>query len=330
MPVIRNEVPQAAERFSKTELIRNVYNCCRVSLRLCSEQGWSGSQLSMRSLHACRDAVTEPLIPAEVETKEPPRHTEQQSQSSNEPDPAAGLPSQTGTIKILALVLLVVALLVTAAALLSKSGVVQPGGPPPECRKSASLAVLRPEQAAPSANTLASSAGLLELIVWGGKGKKAQLVFDDSHLLNLQDRKWRSVRQKAGLLLQGLRGMPGLRNIWKSSPSRQALHTDSARLPAARWKQLSVTDPDASSMVIFGGDGLDAGYKTFSNGHDYFNDAWQVSLDNGKARWQNLWNTGRPGDARTACMLTWCIPACYLTQYCFWSVMRGTPVLNAS
>ena len=269
-------------------------------------------------MRACRDAVTEPLIPpppaAEVESKEPAQISEQQPQPFSEPGAAAGLPSQTGTIRILALVLLVVALLVTAAALLSKSGVVQPGGPPPECRKSASLAVLRQEQAAPSANTLASSAGLLQLIVWGGKGKKAQLVFNDSHLLNLQDRKWRSVRQKAGLLLQGLRRLPGLRNIWKSSPSRQALQTDPARLPAARWKQLSLTDPDASSMVIFGGDGLNAGYNPSSNGHNYFNDAWQVSLDNGKARWQNLWNTGHPGEAVAPAMQIPCITARYLSH----------------
>lgn len=258
--------------------------------------------MRVRCLLACRDAVTEPLLPApaaEVGSKEPTQSTEEQPQSSDEPGAASGLPSQTGTIKILALVLLVVALLVTAAALLSNSGVVQPGGPPPQCRKSASLAVLRQEQAAPSANTLAKAPGLLQLIVWGGKGKKAELVFNDSHLLNLQDRKWCSVRQKAGLL-KGLGSMPGLRNIWKSSSSQQALHTDPAQLPAARWKQLSVTDPDAGSMVVFGGDGLDAGYKTSSNGHNYFNDAWQVSLDNGKARWQNLWNTGPAGDPSTA------------------------------
>lgn len=273
-------------------------------LRWCPEpREVESGPLSASSLPACRDAVTEPLLPApaaEVGTKEPTQNTEQQPQSFNEPGAASGLPSQTGTIKILALVLLVVALLVTAAALLSKSGVVQPGGPPPKCRKSASLAVLRQEEAAPSANTLASTPGLLQLIVWGGKGKKAELVFNDSHLLNLQDRKWRSVRQKAGLLLEGLGSMPGLRNIWKSSPSQQALHTDPAQLPAARWKQLSVTDPDASSMLVFGGDGLDAGYKTSSNGHNYFNDAWQVSLDNGKARWQNLWNTGPSGNPSTA------------------------------
>ena len=240
----------------------------------------------------CRDNVTEPLIPSAAETVPgiPARETEQRSQPD---EPGSVLPSQTGTIKILALLLVVVALLVTAAALLSKSGVVQPGGPPPKCRKSASLAVLRQEQAAPSANTLASDAGLLQLIIWGGKGKKAGLVFDDSHLLNLQDRKWRRVRQKAGLLLESL---GSLHQIWKSLPSRKALHTDPARLPAARWKQLSVTDSGSSSMVVFGGDGLDAGFNTHANGHNYFNDAWQVSLDNGKARWQNLWNTGLPGN----------------------------------
>lgn len=302
-------------------------------LRLCPEQGRSDTPFIACSLRACRDAVTEPLIPppaAGVRDKEPAQITEQQAQPPNEPGAAAGLPSQMGTIKILALVLLVVALLVTAAALLSKSGVVQPGGPPPECRKSASLAVLRQEQAAPSANTLASSAGVLQLIVWGGKGKKAQLVFNDSHLLNLQDHKWRSVRQKAGLLLQGLRSMPGLRNIWKSSPSRQALHTDPARLPAARWKQLSVTDPDASSMVIFGGDGLDAGYNTSSNGHNYFSDAWQVSLDNGKARWQNLWNTGPPGEVVAAAMQIPCIAACYLTHTVLSFILCEIATLNAS
>ena len=274
--------------------------------------------------------MTESLIPPAVETKEPAQTTEQQLQPSDEPGTADGLPSQMGTVKILALVLLVVALLVTAAALLSKSGVVQPGGPPPECRKSASLAVLRQEQAAPSANTLTSNAGLLQLIVWGGKGKKAQLVFDDLHLLNLQDRKWRSVRQKAGLLLQGLRSMPGLRNIWKSSPSRRALHTDPARLPAARWKQLSATDSDASSMVIFGGDGLDAGYNPSSNGHNYFNDAWQVSLDNGKARWQSLWNTGPPGDAAAAAMHAYIIHTSLLHELCCCSSLCGTAVLNAT
>ena len=304
-----------------------------MSLRLCPEQGTSGSRLSSDSLAACRDAVTEPLIPPPaggVGTKEPAQTTVQQPSPSNESD-AAALPSQMGTIKILALVLLVVALLVTAAALLSKSGVVQPGGPPPECRKSASLSVLRQEQAAPSANPLASNAGLLQLIVWGGKGKKAQLVFADSHLLNLQDHKWRLVRQKAGLLLQRLHSMPGLRNIWKSSPSRQALHTDPARLPAARWKQLSVTDPDASSMVIFGGDGLDAGNTTSSNGHNYFNDAWQVSLDNGKARWQNLWNTGPPGMAVAVSVvqMQW-MAACYLSHTVFQSIVSGTAVLNLS
>ena len=270
---------------------------CTTGVR--SSEGYDG-RLNLRML-VCRDAVTAPLIPpatAEHAAEEPASSTQQPDHP--EPDSAPGLPSQTGTIKILVLVLIIVALLVTAAALLSKSGMVQPGGPPPECRKSASLAVLRQEQAAPSANTVASSAGLLQLIVWGGKGKRATLVFDDSHTLNLQDQKWHSVRQKAGLLLRSLGSMPGLRNIWKSSPSQQALHTDPARLPAARWKQLSVTDPDSSSMVVFGGDGLDAGYTTSGNGHNYFNDAWQVSLDNGKARWQNLWNTGPPGDAVAA------------------------------
>ncbi|KAL3157801.1 hypothetical protein ABBQ32_012224 [Trebouxia sp. C0010 RCD-2024] len=102
------------------------------------------------------------------------------------------------------------------------------------------------------------------------------------------------MRQKAGLLLESL---GSLHQIWRSSSSRKALQTDSTRLPAARWKQLSVTDSDSSSMVMFGGDGLDAGFDTHRNGHNYFNDAWQVSLDTGKARWQNLWNTGLPGSA---------------------------------
>ena len=211
--------------------------------------------------------------------------------------------------------LVVVAVLVTIAALVSRSGVVQIGGPPPECRKSASLAVLRQEQAAHSSN-----AGLLQLIVWGGKGKKAGLVFDDSHVLNLQNRKWHSVHQKAGLLLNSLRTMPGLRNIWKSSTSQQLLQTDPARLPSARWKQLSVTDPTSSSMVVFGGDGIirdqnrstsrhsylnanSDGYDASGNGHNYFNDAWQVRLYRGKARWQQLWNTETNGNTKIAALL---------------------------
>ena len=258
----------------------------------------------------CRRQLSEPLV-AKGETQDAAqiaeRHDEHAPTASASP-----LPSQAGTIKILAAVLVVVALLVTGAALLSKSGVVQPGGPPPVCRKSASLAVLRQEQAAPSSN-----AALLQLIVWGGKGKKAGLVFADSHLLNLQDHKWHSVQQKAGLLLNSLRRMPGLRSIWESSEDPQALNTDPSRLPAARWKQLSVTDLSSSSMIMFGGDGTDPDdiqarhsnaadttdvNDSSGNSHDYFNDAWQVSLVRGKARWQKLWNTDPDGNhVKPAC-----------------------------
>ena len=81
-------------------------------------------------------------------------------------------------------------------------------------------------------------------------------------------------------------------------------------------------------MVMFGGDGLDdpdddddddddsndpdhddddqddadngqnslvANNSTAGNGHNYFNDAWTVGLYNGKARWQELWNTDAKG-----------------------------------
>ena len=282
-------------------------------------RGYTFADLKLCPCIGCRRELTEPLVHS-AGHEESTQPTEQPNQPTA-PD-ATALPSQTGTIKILALVLVVVALLVTVAALVSKSGVVQIGGPPPECRKSASLAVLRQQQAAQS-----SSAGLLQLIVWGGKGKKAGLVFDNSHVLNLQDRKWHSVHQRAGLLLSSLRTLPRLRNIWKSSASQQLLQTDPARLPTGRWKQLSVTDPSSSSMVIFGGDGLNtdqnsftsrhdyltdtsAGYDASSNGHNYFNDAWQVKLIRGKARWQQLWNTEPNGNALRAAVHVHCIADC--------------------
>lgn len=46
---------------------------------------------------------------------------------------------------------------------------------------------------------------------------------------------------------------------------------------------------------MFGGDGMDANINTTGNGHNYFNDAWQLTLHKGKARWQELWNTGPDG-----------------------------------
>lgn len=256
--------------------------------------------------------MTEPLLTQpEPSVEEPvqPAHAQPSDQTARQParsEPSAALPRQTDTLKILAVVLLVVALLVGAAALLSKSGIAQPGGPPPQCRKSAALAVLRQEDT--TANALqAANAGMLQLIIWGGKGKQAELVYDDAHVMNLQDRKWHAVQQTSGSMVHSLRQLPGIRNIWKSSlspglvPVHQETFQDTpGQLPPSRWKQVTASDAASNSMVMFGGDSMEGDDSNTDNGHGYLNDAWQLSLQDGKATWQELWNTHSDGE---------CIPA---------------------
>ena len=91
-----------------------------------------GANLAM--MYAHRSPVTEPLLQPPDPVNEHAQPSEQAPLQPVQSESAAPLPSQTGTLKVLALVLLAVAVLVGAAALLSNSGVVQPGGPPPECR----------------------------------------------------------------------------------------------------------------------------------------------------------------------------------------------------
>ena len=246
----------------------------------------------------CRSTTSEPLLPPAdpaAEPSEQPQSSERPTALLACPESETSLPSQTGTLKILALVLFVVALLVGAAALSSRSGVVQQSGPPPACRKSAAMAVLLHEDSLSKSPLQSTNAGILDLLVWGGKGKRAELVFDDAHVMNLQDCKWHSVKQKAFLAIERWQDMPGLRNLWKSTSSKHIPEITTSRLPESRWKQLTVTDDDSSSMIMFGGDGMDANINTTGNGHNYFNDAWQLTLHKGKARWQELWNTGPDG-----------------------------------
>ncbi|DBB10023.1 TPA: hypothetical protein ACH3X3_001610 [Trebouxia sp. C0006] len=238
--------------------------------------------------------VTEPLLQQPDPVIEHAQPSEQTPSEPVQSESAAPLPSQTGTLKVLALVLLAVAILVGAAALLSNSGVVQPGGPPPVCRKSAALAVLRQEDVTTYAYQ-AAGADKLQLIIWGGKGKRAEVVFDDTHIMNLKDRKWHAIEQTGGFVKQVVNHIPGLRNIWKTAPTQDSLQGLPAQLPASRWKQVTSTDSISNNMIMFGGDGMDSDGSNTGNGHVYLNDAWQLSLDNGKAKWQELWNTSSNG-----------------------------------
>ena len=284
--------------------------------------------------------MTQPLLPEAEPAASNRAHAQPDaSQATQRPrvEQAAQPPIQTGTLRLLGLVLVVVILLVAGAALLSRSGVVYSDGPPPQCRKSAALAVLR--QAEFSRNPLQQAASdNLQLLIWGGRGKKSDNALDDLHVLNVQDRKWHAIKQKAGHVSGESSGsMLGLRNIAKSGSSQHAVETiatsqhaveaTESQLPEARWKQLSATDPGSNTMVMFGGDGLDdpddddddddhdddpdhdddqddsnnsqnslvVNNSTSGNGHNYFNDAWTVGLNNGKARWQELWNTVAKG-----------------------------------
>ncbi len=248
-------------------------------------------------LSKCRSSLAEPLIPrSDRSAEQPAQASEVPSTRPADAESAAPLPSQTGTLKILAVVLLVVALLVGAAALLSKSGVVQPSGPPPQCRKSAAMAVLRQEDTITNHPLHTADTSLLQLIIWGGKGNRAELVFDDSHVMNMQDRKWHVVQQKAGVVVKSLTQLPGLRNVWKSAPSQPGFQDASSQLPLSRWKQVMATDGSSSSMIMFGGDSMgDDDDNAAASEHDYLNDAWQLTLNDGKAQWQQLWNTGSDG-----------------------------------
>jgi len=256
-----------------------------------------GANLAL--MYAHRSPVTEPLITQPDPETEHAQPSEQPPSQPAQSESAAPLPSQTGTLKVLALVLLIVAVLVGAAALLSNSGVVQPGGPPPECRKSAALTVLRQEDVA-AYSYKAAGTGILQLIIWGGKGKRAELVFDDTHVMSLKHRKWHAIQQTGGFVKQVVMQIPGLRNIWKTAPKQDSLQTLTAQLPASRWKQVTFTDSISNSMFMFGGDGMDSNGSNTGNGHVYLNDAWQLSLEDGKAKWQELWNTGSDGEFTAA------------------------------
>ena len=253
-----------------------------------------GTNLAM--MYAHRLPVTEPLLQQPDPVIEHAQPSEQTPLQPVQSESAAPLPSQTGTLKVLALVLLIVAVLVGAAALLSNSGVVQPGGPPPECRKSAALTVLRQEDVA-AYSYKAAGTGILQLIIWGGKGKRAELVFDDTHVMSLKHRKWHAIQQTGGFVKQVVMQIPGLRNIWKTAPKQDSLQTLTAQLPASRWKQVTSTDSISNNMIMFGGDGMDSDGSNTGNGHAYLSDAWQLSLANGKAKWQELWNTGSNGES---------------------------------
>ncbi len=253
-----------------------------------------GANLAM--MYAHRSPVTESLLQQPAPVNEHAQPSEQTPLEPVQSETAAPLPSQTGTLKVLALLLLVVAILVGAAALLSNSGVVQPGGPPPECRKSAALTVLRQEDPAAYSYT-AAGADILQLIIWGGKGKRAELVFDDTHIMNLKDKQWHAIEQTGGFVKQVVNHIPGLRNIWKTVPKQGSLQDLPAQLPASRWKQVTSTDSISNNMVMFGGDGMDSDGSNTGNAHAYLNDAWQLSLANGKAKWQELWNSGSNGES---------------------------------
>ena len=255
-----------------------------------------GTNLAL--MYAHRSPVTEPLLQQPDPVNEHAQPSEQPPSQPVHFETAAHLPSQTGTLKVLALVLLAVAVLVGAAALLSNSGVVQPGGPPPECRKSAALTVLRQEAEDVAAYPYkAAGTDKLQLIIWGGKGKRAELVFDDTHVMNLKDQKWHAIEQTGGFVKQVVNQIPGLRNIWKTAPKQDSLQDSPAQLPASRWKQVTSTDSISNSMIMFGGDGMDSDGSNSGNGYAYLNDAWQLSLEDGKAKWQELWNTGSDGES---------------------------------
>ncbi|DBA86214.1 hypothetical protein WJX77_007436 [Trebouxia sp. C0004] len=241
-----------------------------------------------------RSLVAEPLITQPDPVVEQAQPSEQPPSQPAQPESTAPLPSQTGTLKVLALVLLAVAVLVGAAALLSNSGVVQPSGPPPECRKSAALAIFRQEDVAAYSHKAAGTS-ILQLTIWGGKGKRAELVFDDAHVMNLKDRKWHAIQQTGGFVKQVVLQIPGLRNLWETAPKQDPIQDLPVQLPTSRWKQVTCTDSISNSMIMFGGDGMDSDGSNTGNGHTYLNDAWQLRLEDGKVKWQELWNAGSDG-----------------------------------
>ena len=152
-------------------------------------------------------------------------------------------------------------------------------GPQPSCRKSSALSVLE----------LPAPTSLPSVVVWSGKGPHgADDMLDGLFAFDLQARKWQALQDDvlAGGSTQQLQ-QPATTLQQHASSSPPAGNLTRSGLPSPRWKELTATLPEASSMLLFAGDDVESSREVYKNdvwmlrpmgdaeGHRMVNMLWQ-------------------------------------------------------
>ena len=170
----------------------------------------------------------------------------------------------------------------------------------PSCRKSSALSVL--ELPAPTSSP--------SVVVWGGKGPHgADDMLNGLFAFDLEARKWQALRgnvletastqqlqQPANTLQQNASSSPPVGNLTRSG------------LPSPRWKELTATLPEASSMLLFAGDNVE------SSGEVFENDVWMLRpMGEGQNMVNMLWQQGSMQGGQSGGLLLGC-RACTATH----------------
>ena len=138
----------------------------------------------------------------------------------------------------------------------------------PSCRKSSAFSVL--ELPAPTSSPSA--------VVWGGKGPHgADDMLDGLFAFDLEARKWQVLQ---GDVLAAASTQQLQQHASGSSP---AGNLTGSGLPSPRWKELTATLPEASSMLLFAGDDVESSREVYKN------DVWMLRPE-GDAQGQNMVN----------------------------------------
>lgn len=132
----------------------------------------------------------------------------------------------------------------------------------PSCRKSSALSVL--ELSAPASSP--------SVVVWGGKGPHgADDMLDGLFAFDLEARKWQAVQGNV-LAAASTRQLqqPATTSQQHAPSSLPAFNLTRSGLPSPRWKELTATLPDVSSMLLFAGDDVESSREVYKN------DVWML------------------------------------------------------
>ena len=136
------------------------------------------------------------------------------------------------------------------------------------------------------------------VVVWGGKGPHgADDMLDGLFAFDLEARKWQALQ---GKVLPAASTQQLQQNASSSPPAGNLTRSG---LPSPRWKELTATLPEASSMLLFAGDNVESSREVYKN------DVWMLrpmGEAEGRTMVDMLWQQGSMQGGQSGGLLLGC------------------------